>query len=1559
MYNYPVNPLNEMKKNGWWSVFVWITVGLFIGLANGFSGGSFAANQSKKQNRISFISKNDVRKAGVRKNTERKAPARPVIRQASDTDIYGWLRFDTRNQDEYGICRFSAGDPSSITVLYPHDQEKVACAGAYANGKYYFYLYRPLGDKAVPLSFGTFSLADGTYKEIADYTEMTTLFADMTYDYSAQVMYALGRYGGNNFSTLLAVDLKNGGVTPVADLDRIYVTLACSYEGQLYAIDLEEGNLYTIDKVSGYTKPVGNTFELPEVYVQSMEFDHHTNTLYWAGNNIYEEGFLATVDTETGESFRTGYLGNDAQVVGLYIPFNKIEAEAPGAVTGLEIIPGAGGRLSAVLRWQNPSADFSGNELASLEKIEIYRNEILVYTDESPVIGGTGEWTDTGMENGFSTYRLVAVNEKGAGESVTATPFIGRDIPAAPTNIGLVKNGNDGVISWTAPGKGMHGGWIDEASLNYRIVRYPDTVTVVSELTATEYTDTSITALAAYSYRIQAMTSDGEGGAETSGTVVIGPPLTVPYLCNFATDEEFALWQPVDQNGDSFTWRRETTLAAAYYYYNEDDETIGGDDWLISSPVRLEKGKTYRLSFKLQSYDVGYPEKVAVWIGQGDSPEAMVTRLGDYTVESPVFVAYRVMLPDQLETGDYNLGFYCHSDPYMFILYLTGVKLEEVSEGSVSGRVTAGGVPVAGVQVKVEGTDHETQTDETGSYALSDIKAGTYALSYMKEGYETVVKNGIAVNKGENTEVNLTVEKLPVYPLSGKIVNAEGKPVPDAVISLDGYASFCSRSGPNGDFLLEGVYRAGGYVLTVQRYGLRTYTDTLDMSGGRVLPDIVLYDKFLAPYGVGTEENEAGVSVTWSEPLDLSVFRHDNGKHNGRLGKTGATEKSVYGAVFRTPAKLTGMTWYTENYLQSHPFVDVFVFALDESGEPTSTILFHQSGVPNTDNEWTSFDFPHPVEAYGGYMLGLSYAGHVGLGLDNGEGPDYPFEEKINCYTDDYETGEFIYTETHDIRRSLMIRAKGIPEGEDEKPSVTSEKRYKVWRLQEDRTDRPGDWTLLTAAPLKSRQFTDTEWAGQPQGFYRYAVRTVYTGDTLSEAAFSPVLIKDMLTSVTVKVKTATPHNEAEGATVTLVNEDGDETHVYTGKTDIDGQAIFDEVWKGIYTISVRLKGFVSAEEAGADFTAEPAYRTGTFTLAEYKPDPFHLKITDTETPNEWYFSWNEPDYRFDDFESHTDFAVNSPGTAGWQYIDGDGQKTYGLEDVDFPNSGKQMAYIIFNPWETDPKLAVMDSHIRAYSGEKYLATFPANPAPNNDFIISPELHFTSEFIFKFQAKSYSSDYGLERMNVGYSKGDMTPEDFVWLNEEGPMEVRAGEWTEYRYAIPADARYVTINCVSDNVLILMIDDLFVGRELPEGTDPDNMKDNIRYEIYLDGAKVGETTGKHYLFGQVAGGTHKAGVRAVYSSGVSGIREIEFTESNDVGLERNGLTGIALYPNPAKDRIVVTGDYEKIEIVDAAGCMIATYRYGETVSVKGLDNGFYFVRVISGNRTETFKLIVER
>ena len=103
--------------------------------------------------------------------------------------------------------------------------------------------------------------------------------------------------------------------------------------------------------------------------------------------------------------------------------------------------------------------------------------------------------------------------------------------------------------------------------------------------------------------------------------------------------------------------------------------------------------------------------------------------------------------------------------------------------------------------------------------------------------------------------------------------------------------------------------------------------------------------------------------------------------------------------------------------------------------------------------------------------------------------------------------------------------------------------------------------------------------------------------------------------------------------------------------------------------------------------------------------------------------SWLSPEPTegyFEDFESHDDFTINSPGSIGWQYIDADNANTYTWQACTFPNMGQKMAFIVMNPSQTTPPTDNYPNY-KPYSGSKMLVDFCAINVPNNDFIVSPE----------------------------------------------------------------------------------------------------------------------------------------------------------------------------------------------------------------------------------------------
>jgi len=174
-------------------------------------------------------------------------------------------------------------------------------------------------------------------------------------------------------------------------------------------------------------------------------------------------------------------------------------------------------------------------------------------------------------------------------------------------------------------------------------------------------------------------------------------------------------------------------------------------------------------------------------------------------------------------------------------------------------------------------------------------------------------------------------------------------------------------------------------------------------------------------------------------------------------------------------------------------------------------------------------------------------------------------------------------------------------------------------------------------------------------------------------------------------------------------------------------------------------------------------------------------------------------------FETYDDFAT----TFGWwNTLDQDASPTYGFTNIDFPNSGSAMAYIIFNPNSTVPPIEGMD----AYEGDKMAASFAATTPPNKDWLITNRISLGTNSSIKFYAKSHTTEYGMEQFKVGVSTfATIIPQLFQFVSGPDPVQV-PGNWTEYYFDLSAyDEQnvFIGIQCVSNDAFIFLLDNVGV------------------------------------------------------------------------------------------------------------------------------------------------------
>jgi len=176
------------------------------------------------------------------------------------------------------------------------------------------------------------------------------------------------------------------------------------------------------------------------------------------------------------------------------------------------------------------------------------------------------------------------------------------------------------------------------------------------------------------------------------------------------------------------------------------------------------------------------------------------------------------------------------------------------------------------------------------------------------------------------------------------------------------------------------------------------------------------------------------------------------------------------------------------------------------------------------------------------------------------------------------------------------------------------------------------------------------------------------------------------------------------------------------------------------------------------------------------------------------------------DFENIADFSLTFNN---WTPTDVDGKNTYGIENYTFLHQTDPMAFICFNPAQVTPPMT--DPSIQPHGGQKFGASFAANPAPNNDWFISPQIQLGSNGEVTFWVKSYTAQYGLEKYNVAVSTTNLDPSSFTLISGGQPLEAPIA-WTKKTFSLAnynGQAVYVAIQCVSNDAFIFMIDDLEV------------------------------------------------------------------------------------------------------------------------------------------------------
>lgn len=1499
------------------------------------------------------------------------ASAQTVYGLSSQRDgspgIYSYELCDT------GVTNKQLVQPIELTGDDASRRYESLAGGIYVNGKYYYVRYTQTMSGYEADGFWVYDFDSKTTKQIKDLGSVAQgpIFGEEEYDYQTGTMYC-----GNSFSsagsTLQILDPSTGNTTAVGNftLDRYtekaqqypdfpdyLVALAMNYDGGMYGVSYW-GGLYKVNKQTAACTLVGALDYLPGGALQYADaadlfFDNNTDKLYLylyqhpslGGHGSGAE--LVSIDPATAHVTPVELLPSIKDLLhGNTVTFTVAEASAPQKPQNFTVTAGERGTLTATLEWDNPSKTYGrGGTLEDLDSIIIYRNGVEIHRIANPTIGGHETYTDNVPSRGFYNYRLVGVNDMGHGDRVTVGTYIGTGDPQSVTDLHVENAVPNAVVTWTAPTKGKLDAYIDTTALTYDITRLPDSVKVASDIKTTSYTDNTIPKLAKYQYQVVAKASGYSSDATVSETAILGPAIEVPDTL-LATEENFNLWKTVDADGDYACWSWNNpspwSFGGAYSGYNYTDYAPA--NWLISPYIHLLKDKHYKITFEAYPSNKKITEQLSIGFGKGQDI-AQQDSINNFNISGSYAHTLRSNLPIVGEDGYYYFSFLQRTLYANFGLSLKNVVIAEDHEGYIKGTVTAAGKAIAGATVTVNGGEFKATTDENGEYTLSYLPEGTHAVSVKALGYEDTEAQA-TVAQYDTTIVDIALTALPTYTISGEVKDIAGDAVSGADVEISGYNSYSAVTDAEGKFSIGGVFKNDYYAINVTKNKLKSYNTNFkadkDQSFSILLRDDIRPATHLTA-AVDTA-NAGTVNVNWNAPAnDAVVNRIDDGTLTTTVGLQSGTNNSVFGVINRTPSLVSGIQYYIgSTATKTHYSVAVRIFDLDDDGNPTSNLLYENTYVPCTDDQWNTFMLPASVDAPRGYFATIASYGFLGIGIDGaGDSQKYPFRQYTNCFASDYTTGQFGYLDnqsSESLHHNFLLRTiaapytvaddslaakaprfifsasrpsadnaeltslaasnKQIADPEPIAQKVIQQRvRYNVYRMKTTDEANQDAWTLLSEKQA-AHSYADTQWGGLEKGVYAYAVTAVYTGDTLSTPVVSDSIGNKMNTTVKIHAVTNTPDNEAYGAKVVLIN--GGERHYYETTLDENGEATISNVWKANYEMHITLDGF-NAIDSVVNLADKDTYDF-TLGLTENIVKPYNLMIDSGSADNARTFIWNYADYYADDFEGHTDFTINSPGKLGWQYIDGDGASTGAFntgDDTSWPNAFQPMAFIVFNPYQVKESdgstLADYFSTMRPHSGEKALADFGTTDADQDDWLITPKLHFTRNFKYRFYARSYDG-YGYpEQVEVLYSTTTADPSAFTRIDSVSVTSYYS--WVYKEYDIPANAKYVALRAVTKagKSRCLLIDDVAFGYAdaLPAtpGYMPASHVSTSRmpaldgaYEIYLDGNKVAQQDETEYEFTNLSAGTHTAGVRSAYTSGFSEMSTIDFTVSATDGIQ---------------------------------------------------------------------------
>lgn len=585
-----------------------------------------------------------------------------------------------------------------------------------------------------------------------------------------------------------------------------------------------------------------------------------------------------------------------------------LDTSTPAAVSDFKVEPDADGAMEAAISFKAPAKNIAGQDLESIDKIELSRDGEVIKTFDNPAPGAELSFDDNAVSKaGYYHYSVVAYNRNGAGNVAETTVFIGVNYAAPIETVNAVETANEGevTISWTPVTTDIDGNPLAPSQVTYDIYRlsgYSRTL-VKSGITECEYTYQAVPADGKqdfFQWLVFPMTAAGEYEGQISPMIAVGKSYECPFSESFADKKPVSNWatngsgggeialgdgrmgvDPQDDDGGYIVFYGE--------YADLYAETMSGKI-LVSGDNPLLAFYTYVMD--------GNMNEIAVYVNDGNEKSlvktVVVSELGDAGRWA------RVIVPMEAYVGKKILVHFIatvKSHAYTMIdnIYVGSLPAKDVAVTSVSApaKVKAGGSFNVAVRVDNHGLEaasgytvdlfcnNEKVASENG-INLEGGDSGVFSfqqsipfISEEKYDYHAVV-NFTDENPDNNTGATVSVAvEQPSYPTVGNLAaeeTAEGVLLtwtePDSSVLADAVMTEDFESGESfaqefGDwtFVDRDNSAVGGF-------------DGIDLPGIEAGTDKVAFFLFDASL---PQFSQSFAAVSGSKYL-ASLFRYDNGQ---------------------------------------------------------------------------------------------------------------------------------------------------------------------------------------------------------------------------------------------------------------------------------------------------------------------------------------------------------------------------------------------------------------------------------------------------------------------------------------------------------------------------------------------------------------------------------------------------------------------------------------------------------------------------------------------------------